>query len=279
MAQMQYVYVYRDSAQRAVYVGRGERLARAEAHIDGTHNPGLSAIIQSGRFSVEAAGPYEDEAVAGAVEAALISVLEVRTVPRLANQAPGNGPRFAPLGVPVDLAYRLTLPALSIEDLGVNVGRARNGGILLVRLASGGAFKDDEQRRKFDPAHPDDLTIFENTVRWWWLRSLVERWEAEPDELPAVVAGLAGPPGRRYVAGAVEVDRLATWDHSRSPDYEVPVKSQDVDACGLRGRLVTGARFNQVKLGHFIWVDRTGAVRHRPPRRPDEEDGPASLST
>jgi hypothetical protein len=47
MAQMQYVYVYRDSAQRVVYVGRGERLARAEAHIDGTHNPGLSAIIVS----------------------------------------------------------------------------------------------------------------------------------------------------------------------------------------------------------------------------------------
>jgi len=279
MTQMQYVYVYRDSAQRVVYVGRGERLARAEAHVDGTHNPGLSAIIESGRFSVEAAGPYQDEAVASAVEAALISVLEVQAVPRLANQAPGNGPRFAPLGVPVELADRLTLPALSIEDLGVNVGLARDGGILLVRLASGGAFKDDEERRKFDPAHPDDPTVFENTVRWWWLRTLVEHWEAEPDEVPAVVAGIAGPLGRRYVAGAVEIDRLATWDHSNNPEYEVPAKSQDVDACELRGRLVTGAKFNQVKPGHFIWVDRTGTVRHRPPRRPEEENRTAIAGT
>ena len=96
MAEKQYVYLYRDSEQRAVYVGRGERLARAEAHVDGTHNPGLNAIIESGRFSVEAAGPYQDEAVASAVETALISALEVRKVPRLTNQAPGNGPRFAP---------------------------------------------------------------------------------------------------------------------------------------------------------------------------------------
>jgi hypothetical protein len=183
------------------------------------------------------------------------------------------------LGVPVELADRLALPALSIEDLGVNVGLARNGGILLVRLASGGAFKADEERRKFDPAHPDDPTVFENTVRWWWLRRLVEQWEAEPDELPTVVAGLAGPPARRYVAGAVEIDQLATWDHSNTPDYEVPAKNQDVDACELRGRLVTGAKFNQVKPGHFIWVDRTGAFRHRPPRRPDDGDGATIAST
>lgn len=56
MPQTQYVYVYRDSAQRAVYVGRGERLARAEAHLSGTHNPRLREIIDSGRSSVEAAG-------------------------------------------------------------------------------------------------------------------------------------------------------------------------------------------------------------------------------
>jgi len=39
VAQTQYVYVYRDKAQRVVYVGRGERLARAEAHINRSHNP------------------------------------------------------------------------------------------------------------------------------------------------------------------------------------------------------------------------------------------------
>lgn len=274
MNDRQYVYVYRDSAQRAVYVGCGERLARAEAHIQGSHNPGLSALIASGRFSVEAAGPYGDEAVAKAVEAALISVLEVRATPRLCNQAPGEGPRFAPLGLPVEFADRLTLPSMSVEDLGELVGNMLGGGVLLVRLASGGSFKNDEMRQKFDPAHPDDATIFENTIRWWWLDPLVAHWEATPDEVPAVVAGLAGPPNRRYIAGAVEIDRTGKWDHATYPDYQVPAKSQDVDACQLRGRLLTGARFNLVKPGHFLWVDRTGAVRYRPPRSHDGA-GPA----
>jgi len=219
---------------------------------------------------VEAAGPYDDEAVARAVEEALISVLGVSATPRLADQTPGDGPRFAPLGVPVGLADRITLPPLSIEELGAFVDKKLQGGVLLVRLASGGSFKNDEKRQKFDPAHPDDATVFENTVRWWWLDALVKQWEAVPDEVPAVVVGLAGPTDRRYVAAAVELDRTAAWDSSTYPDYQVPAKSSDIDAGGLRGRLVTGAMFNQTKAGHFIWVDRTGTVRHRPARRPDE---------
>lgn len=263
MTQDQYVYVYRDDQQRVVYVGRGERLARAEAHIGGSHNPGLKALIASGKFSVEAAGPYGTEAVSAAVEAALISVLSVPAKPRLANVAPGGGPRFAPLGVPVALAGRLTLPAVSVEQLGVEVG-----GVLLVRLASGGAFTNDEERARFDPAHPDDTTVFENTTRWWWIGALVEHWAAARAETPRIVAGLAGPTARRYIAGAVDIDRSANWDHSAYPDFEVPAASADVDAAQLRGRLVTGAAFNQVKPGHFMWVDRTGTVRHRPPRAP-----------
>lgn len=259
MNQEQYVYVYRDAGQRVVYVGRGEQLARAEAHIAGSHNAGLSALIASGKFTIEAAGPYGDGAVARSVEAALISVLQVRAKPCLANRASGDGPGFAPLGVPVQLADRLALPPISVEELGVQVG-----GALLVRLASGGAFTNDEERRKFDPAYPDDDTIFENTTRWWWIDALVTKWKANPADVPHIVAGLGGPPARRYVAGSVEIDRRGQWD--TYPDFEVPAQSRDVDARDLRGRLVTGATFNQVKTGHFLWVDRTGTVRHRPPR-------------
>lgn len=259
MTQEQYVYVYRDAGQRVVYVGRGEKLARAEAHIAGSYNAGLSALIASGKFTIEAAGPYGDGAVARSVEAALISVLQVQAKPCLVNRASGDGPGFAPLGVPVQLADRLALPPMSVEELGKQVG-----GALLVRLASGGAFRNDEKRQKFDPAHPDDATIFENTTRWWWIDALVTQWKAKPADVPHIVAGLAGPPARRYVAGSVEIDRKGHW--GKRPDFEVPAQSRNVNAKDLRGRLVTGAMFNQVKTGHFLWVDGTGRVRHRPPR-------------
>jgi hypothetical protein len=264
----QYVYLFRDAKRRPVYVGRGEHIARAESHLSGTHNLGLESLIGTGKFSVEAAGPYRDEITARAVEAALISALDGS--PGFANVAPGDGPRFAPLGVPTYLAPRLDESSLSLEQLGRLVGERLGGGVLLVRLSSGGAFTSEAARAKYDPAAPNDAVIFENTIRWWWLRDLVARWRAHPEETPAVVVGLAGPPSRRYIAGSVLIDREAAWDDSDDPDYQVPTAvpttSIDVDACGLRGRIVEGALFSQIKPGHFLWVDATGALRYIPPR-------------
>jgi hypothetical protein len=265
----QYVYLFRDAKRRPVYVGRGERIARAESHLAGTHNPGLESLISSGKFSVEAAGPYDDEHTARAVEAALISAMDGS--PGFANAAPGDGPRFAPLGVPARLAARLDEPQLSLGQLGRLVGHRLGGGVLLVRLSSGGAFTSDTARAKYDPAAPDDTVIFENTIRWWWLRDLVAQWQAHPEQTPAIVAGMAGPPSRRYIAGSVLIDRKASWDHGDDPDYQVPAagapaSAVDVDACELRGRLVDGALFSQIKPGHFLWVDAAGVVRYAPPR-------------
>lgn len=273
----QYVYLFRDAKRRPAYVGRGESIARAESHLAGTHNPGLESLIGSGKFSVEAAGPYGDERTARVVEAALISALD--GLPGFANAAPGDGPRFAPLGVPARLANRLDQPRLSLEELGRLAGQRLGGGVLLVRLPSGGAFTSDATRAKYDPAAPDDAVIFENTVRWWQLRDLVAQWEADPGQTPAVVAGAAGPKDRRYIAGAVLIDREAAWDRGSDPDYQVPVPPSpaiDVDACELRGRLVDGALFNSIKPGHFLWVDAAGQVRYRPPR-PLPARGPARL--
>ena len=73
----QYVYLFRDAKRRPVYVGRGERITRAESHLAGTHNVGLESLIASGKFSVEAAGPYGDEHTARAVEAALMRIMAV----------------------------------------------------------------------------------------------------------------------------------------------------------------------------------------------------------
>jgi hypothetical protein len=265
----EYVYLYRDGKHRPVYVGRGERITRAESHMGGTHNAGLAALIASGKFSVEAAGPYGDEHIAKAVEAALISALDGS--PGFANDAPGEGPRFAPLGVPARLAARLNEPRLSLAQLGQLGGEQFGGGILLVRLRSGGAFASDAARAKYDPAAPDDAVVFENTIRWWWLRDLVAHWKANPSDTPAVVASLAGPPERRYIAGAVRVDREGAWDSGNDPDYEVPAVTAsasgiDVDTCQLRGRLVDGALFSNRSQDLFIWVDANGVVRHAPAR-------------
>jgi hypothetical protein len=82
---------------------------------------------------------------------------------------------------------------------------------------------------------------------------------------------MAGPPNRRYIAGSVLIDRKASWDHGNDPDYQVPAvgapaSGREVDACELRGRLVDGALFSQIKPGHFLWVDAAGVVCYAPPR-------------
>src|SRR6202035_1564862 len=125
----QYVYLFRDAKRRPAYVGRGESIARAESHLAGTHNAGLQSLINSRKFSVEAAGPYDDEHMVRVVEAALISALD--GLPGFANAAPGDGPRSAPLGVPVHLASRLDEPRLSVEQLGRLAGQRLGGGVLL----------------------------------------------------------------------------------------------------------------------------------------------------
>ncbi len=92
------VYLYRaPTTQKIVYVGRGATPGRAVQHTGGSHNPGLSAIIDTGDYSVELAGPYLTPEAAAAVEAALISALRLPTsqaaltkLPRMAT-ARGSG--------------------------------------------------------------------------------------------------------------------------------------------------------------------------------------------
>lgn len=272
--KLPYVYAYFDEKRRVGYVGRGDDITRAEAHISGTHNEGLRSLVASGKFEVHAVGPFEEKEAAH-LESILISLLD--GAPGFHNLAPGAGPRFVPLGVPIYLSGRLNEPALTPAD----IGRLADGA-LLVRLSSGGTFSSDGARAKFDPARPDVRTIFENVVRWWWLEPLLTMWAA--GARPGVVAGIAGPTGRRYVAGAVLVDRNAAIDSTHRPDYQVPALTAsgspvielddtawvpadaDVDACGLRGRLVKDALFSGYKQGHYYWVDGAGVIRHAPAR-------------
>jgi hypothetical protein len=140
---------------------------------------------------------------------------------------------------------------------------ADSGGILLVRLSSGGVFVNDPDRKKFDPANPSDQVVEENVRKWWRIARLIEQWKAG-GEWPKVIAGLAGPLKRRYVAGALAIDADGEWVHEPS-GWEVPVRSKDVDAKGLRGQLVSDARFGQGRHQHFVWVDDQGVIRYPDP--------------
>ena len=251
------VYLYRAGTGRIFYVGRGVSPARAEDIA--AHNPRvLKTIQQDTDYTIEVAGTY-DYATAARVEAALISAI---TLDKLDNEIRGDGPQFTPLGVDVSLGHRLTEPALTLAQLGITTG-----GVLLVYLSQARVFRSDTDRLKFDPAAVNDAVVAENIVRWWDLAKLVTSWREESG-WPCVLAGVTGPPRRRYVAGALPIAPNKPWTPNTDGHHEVPVESWgEVDAADLRGRLVGGALFDRARTDLFIWIDGQGHIRHQPPRR------------
>lgn len=254
-----FVYVYRDDQSRIRYVGRGTAAARAEHHIAGSHNDGLNRLVASGKYSIEMAGPYRNVEETSNVESALISAMLVSASPLLANKNTGDGRVLHPLGVPQGVADRLRLRPMPLGELG-----RKTNGALLVRLSSGGSFKRDPGRGKFDPAHPDDAVVSENIRQWWQIGELVDKWEHRPDSAPRVLVGVAGPPRRRYVVGALRLDntgwRQAIANRRR---WSMPVISEaELDTLKLRGRLIEGVRFGQGRHHHFAWVNGKGTVRY-----------------
>jgi hypothetical protein len=128
------MYLYRSTTSAQIrYVGRGTTPDRALQHTGGSHNEGLRALIETGNYTLEVAGPYRSTDEAALVEAALISALERSgTQAALANLVPGSGPRFRPLGVPGELAGRPLEEPLTLAQIG-----RLTGGALLVRNSFG----------------------------------------------------------------------------------------------------------------------------------------------
>lgn len=249
------VYLYRDpKTSKIVYVGRGASPGRAVQHTGGSHNPGLRAVIDGGEYSVELAGPYGNAAAAAAVEAALISALRLPSAQAgLTNAAQGDGPRFRPFGVAPDYADRLLLPPLTVPEIGV-----MTAGALIVRNSFGGELAPG--RPRLDPLHPQDDVIAENLRRYWLLARLVPGWAADPATCPRVILSAAGPIRHRFVPGASFIDtvRIGTGDPK-----EVPLaRPLDLDACGLRGRMLSGVKFDLGRQSHFMWVLADGAVAY-----------------
>jgi hypothetical protein len=88
-----------------------------------------------------------------------------------------------------------------------------------------------------------------------------EQWLAEPELKPSIALSAAGPPGHRYIAAALPIQRDAL---GAGPADEIPLDvdaAPDLDACSLRGRLLDGVRFTRMRHTHIIWIDASGAVR------------------
>jgi len=250
-----FVYLYQSSSGRVVYVGYGRRTARSMAHPE-TGHPEFRRWLSSNSHEVRIAGAYRDADEAKAVEAALISALEPRF-----NRAPGQGPRFVPLGVPLELAGRARMEPLGLRAIG---RRAR--GALIVYLAPGDLLPDG--RRKFDPSQPSDEDAVRNTERWWQIGNLQELWMDEPTTAPNRLIGVHGRIGHRFIVASLKIDRRRLGDEGfrhprRSARWTIPlVDKTDLDSVGLRGRRVDGVKFGNMAHQLHIWVDHTGAVRH-----------------
>jgi hypothetical protein len=258
MAQ-NFVYLYRSLDGTVVYVGYGHTVQRALSHVGNSHNSGLKRWLARGKFDLQVAGPYRNETEAKAVEAALISSMKPKF-----NVAPGDGPKFAPVGVPSALWERPQLRPLTLGQ----IGRV-TGGALLVYLAPGDFLVDG--RQKFDPAAPKDSVAVSNIEKNWDLGRLIETWQQSPQSRPKVILGIHGRAEHRFIVGALEIDRERLCDPGNQrrsdrwprPRWKVPlVDSTDLDARDLRGRRVDGIKFGQFSHQLHIWVDGRGRRRH-----------------
>lgn len=258
MAREHFVYLYRTLQGDPVYVGYGQAVERALTHTGGSHNAELKSWLAQNKFDLQIAGPYLSEREAKAVEAALISSMS----PRL-NRSPGDGPKFAPVGVPSSLWERPRMPKLSLRQIGL-----MTGGALLVYLAPGDFLQDG--RRKFNAAIPSDRDAVSNVEKYWDLTKLVERWRKFPRSIPNVIVGVHGPVDHRFIVGALEINRESLCDdvnQSRSdrwprPRWKVPILNpMELDVVGLRGRRVKDIRFGQFSHQLHIWVDAQGRRR------------------
>ncbi len=253
-----YVYLYRSSGGVPKYVGYGRDVARALSHAVLSHNEGLRRWLESSKFELSVAGPYRDAVEAKCVEAAIIATLSPEF-----NVAPGEGPRFVPLGVPPELSERQSLPPLSPSELGTMCG-----GALIVFLSAGDMLKDG--RTKFDPAHPDDAVVRSNIEGNWDIGRHRESWTSIPRNAPAVLLGVHGKPTHRFVAGAALIDQRRWFDDDLyfgvvggSKRWKVPlVEPVNLDALDLRGRRVADVKFGQLSWQLHQWIDSEGETQH-----------------
>jgi hypothetical protein len=83
---------------------------------------------------------------------------------------------------------------------------------------------------------------------------------ADRSTCPKVILSAAGPIKHRFVPGSSFIDkaRIGTGDPT-----EVPLaRPLHLDACELRGRMLSGVKFDLGRQSHFIWVTGDGTVAY-----------------
>lgn len=248
-----YVYLYRDLKKKPRYVGYGKSSERAVKHLSLSHNDNLNEFLSSQNFTLEIAGPFENEQMARGIETALISALQPDC-----NIDPGQARwRFRPLGVPADFAERLSLPKLEKTDF-LKIQRKEKASLLFVKISDKDFEDGDTIRVGYNPANPpSDSQILARMEKWWQLGKHIAHWANETSKSPFVLIGINGGPGGQFIIGSVFVDR-SHWREAKAENgfYAIPtLKTPGLDALSLRGRRINkdanikfGAFFSQIFL-------------------------------
>lgn len=239
-----YVYLYRDLNSKPRYVGYGETTDRAVQHLSLSHNDNLNAFLKSQKFTLEIAGPFENEEMARGIETALISAMR----PDCNVDAGQRRWRFRPLGVPENFAERLSLAPLMREAF-----LKHKESFLFVKISDKNFEEEDgNDRPGYNPASPpSDEQILNRMNKWWQLGTHIERWKSGGENNPIVLIGINGRPGGQFIVGSVFIDR-DNWDKVKCDGglCTIPtVKTPNLDALGLRGRRIS--REANIKFGAF----------------------------
>ena len=242
-----YVYLYRDLQRKPRYIGYGKTSGRAVKHLSLSHNDNLNAFLESQNFTLEIAGPFEDEQTARSVETALISALQPDC-----NIDPGQARwRFRPLGVPENFAERLSLPKLEKTDFS-KIQRKEKASLIFVKISDKNFEDGDSVRVGYNPANPpSDNQILARMDKWWQLGKHTAQWSDDSSKSPFVLIGINGRPGGQFIVGSVFVDR-EKWQKAKPENglYSIPtIKTLNLDALDLRGRRIDKAA--NIKFGAF----------------------------
>jgi hypothetical protein len=272
-----FVYLYRDPRSNSVrYVGKATtqpsaRLQRPETHqkcgsscrvrpwIEELRDVGLSPVIEVVNCL--------DADEAAVVEASLISAFWSHAddgATGLLNKIHGSGEVFRPLGLPRSMSRRRFEPLLTREELA-----GRPGPVIVVNLS----IHDFEEEGQVRPgagtySRVTDRRVADRIRGWWQFGAQVEAWQSGEFPAPKAIVGIAGPPSRKWVYGALDVTRsmVMNMEWASGGLWRFPVRDDvRVDAFNLRGRRVAprsfgplttanGRAFGSVRAHHFDTV-------------------------
>ncbi|WP_188079181.1 hypothetical protein [Actinotalea subterranea] len=112
----------------------------------------------------------------------------------------------------------------------------------------------DIERGQIDPLDPSPVAVADRIRRWWSLRPWLAAWGQEQAARPLALVGLSGRPAYRFVTGAIDLQAI-DWSALEVDGSSIgfpfpadhPATDDQLDAFQLRGRVVTGIAFSNLK--------------------------------